>query len=123
VIHSKAERVLTLIEFAYKVLSWRVHKAVIRAKLESYLGFLHSVEYGKPSLVYNLQELYRYLVDDFVIGFSQEIKSNDFTMKSESVSRRRKGRREYLNDAETRRMVKELARAKCYIYGPRFRLD
>ena len=31
-------------------------------------------------------------------------------MRSESVSRKRKGRREYLNDAETRRMMKELER-------------
>ena len=29
-------------------------------------------------------------------------------MKSESVSRKRKGKREYLKDSETRRMMKEL---------------
>jgi hypothetical protein len=32
----------------------------------------------------------------------------DFTVKSESLSRKRKGKREYLNDAETMRMMKEL---------------
>lgn len=34
----------------------------------------------------------------------------DFTVKSESVSRKRKGKREYLNDAETRCIMKELER-------------
>jgi len=93
---------------AYEVLQWKVHRAVIRAKLEPYLGFLHSVQYGKPSLVCDLQELYRYLVDDLVIRYCQGLKKKDFTVKSERVSRKRNGKREYLNDIETRRMMKEL---------------
>jgi CRISPR-associated protein Cas1 len=90
------------------VLQWKVHRAIIRAKMEPYLGFVHSVQVGKPSLVCDLQELYRYLVDDFVIQFCQGLKERDFMVKRESVSRKRKGKREYLNDAETRRMMKEL---------------
>jgi len=66
------------------------------------------VQYGKPSLVCGLQDLYRYLVDDFVIGFCQGLGKRDFTVKGESVSRKRKGKREYLNDTETKRMIKEL---------------
>ena len=69
---------------------------------------MHSVQYGKPSLVCDLQELYRHLVDDFVIQFCQSLKEKDFTIKSESVSRKRKGKREYLNNSETRRMMNEL---------------
>ena len=87
---------------------WKVHRAVIRAKMEPYLGFLHSVQVGKPSLVCDLQELYRYLVDDFVVQFCQSPKEKDFMVKSESVSRKRKGKREYLNDTDTKRMMKEL---------------
>ncbi|MEM2915209.1 MAG: CRISPR-associated endonuclease Cas1 [Candidatus Bathyarchaeia archaeon] len=41
--------------------------ALIKAKLEPYLGFLHSVQFAKPSLVCDFMELYRYLVDDFII--------------------------------------------------------
>ena len=44
-----------IFNLAYEILSWKVHKAVIKAKLEPYLGFLHSVQYGKPSLVCDLQ--------------------------------------------------------------------
>jgi len=43
------------------------HNALSKAKLEPYLGFLHSVQFGKPSLVYDFQELYRYLINDFLI--------------------------------------------------------
>ena len=78
--------------------------------MEPYLGFLHSVQVGKPSLVCDLQELYRYLVDDFVVQFCQGLKERDFMVKGESVSRKRKGKREYLNNSETRRMMKELER-------------
>ena len=51
-------------------------------------------------------------------------------MKSEAVSRKRKGKREYLNDAETRRMMKELERyfeskveIPLIIYGKRQRIE
>ena len=79
-----------------------------RTKLEPYLGFLHSVQYGKPSLVCDLQELYRHLMDDFVIQLCQGVGKKDFTVKRESISRSRRGKREYLNDAETRLMMKNL---------------
>jgi CRISPR-associated endonuclease Cas1 len=97
-----------IFNLAYEVLQWKVHRAIIRAKLEPFLWFLHSIQFGKPSLVCDIQELYRYLVDDFVIQFCQGLKGRDFTVKSESVSRKRKGKREYLNDAETSRLMKEL---------------
>ena len=72
------------------MLSWKVHRAIIKARLEPYLGFLHSMQYGKPSLVCDLQELYRYLVDDFVIQFCQGLRNRDFMEKSESISLKRK---------------------------------
>ncbi|MCX6653511.1 MAG: CRISPR-associated endonuclease Cas1 [Candidatus Bathyarchaeota archaeon] len=49
-------------------MAWKIHKALVRAKLEPYLGFLHSNEMSKRSLVCDFQELYRYLIDDFLIG-------------------------------------------------------
>ena len=61
-------------------------------------------QHGKPSLVCDLMELYRYLVDDFVIQFCQGLEERDFTVKSESVSRKRKGKREYLNSSKTREL-------------------
>jgi len=59
-------------------------------------------------LVCDLQELYRYLVDDFVIQFSQSLTPNDFVMKGERTTRKRWGKREYLNVSKTRELEKGL---------------
>jgi len=56
-----------LFNLRYQMLKWKVHIALLKAELEPYLGFLHSTEFGKPSLVCDFQELYRYLIDDFII--------------------------------------------------------
>jgi CRISPR/Cas system-associated endonuclease Cas1 len=86
----------------------RVHNASIKAKLEPYLGFLHSMAEGKPSLICDFIELYRYLIDDFVIQYCQELGKNDFIMKNEDFSTNRKGKREYLNDPLAHDLIKSL---------------
>lgn len=107
---------------AYEMLSWKVHRALIKAKLEPYLGFLHSKQHGKPSLVCDLQEIYRYLVDDFLIQYCQNLKKSDFTIKTESISRKRKGKREYMNDKSTRDLMKKIdALFQAKVETPRIR--
>jgi CRISPR-associated protein Cas1 len=96
-----------ILNLCYEVLSWKVHRACLKAKLEPFLGFLHSVQFNKPSLVCDLEELYRYLIDDFVFDYVQGLRLSDFTTKEVQV-RSRKGRREYLNDAKTKEMMREL---------------
>lgn len=83
-----------LFNLGYEVLKWEVHRALIKAKLEPYLGFLHSLQHGKPSLVCDFQELYRYLIDDFMIQYCQNLNKKDFTTKVENVARKKKGKRE-----------------------------
>ena len=99
-----------IFNLAYEILSWKVHRAVVRAKLEPYLGFLHSIQVGNPSLVCDLEELYRHLVDDFVIQYCQSLRKRDFTVKSESLSVKKVGKREYLNDADTGDLMRALNR-------------
>ena len=82
--------------------------ALIKAKLEPYLGFLHSTQFGKPSLVCDFQELYRYLIDDFLIQYCKKLREKDFTVKTETLSRMKKGKREYLNDIQTRDLANQL---------------
>jgi CRISPR-associated protein Cas1 len=93
---------------AYTVLKWKVYRAIIKAKLEPYLGFLHSEQFGKPSLVCDLMELYRFLIDDFVIQYCKGLKRKDFAMQREDYSSNRKGKREYLNKASTKDFVEKL---------------
>jgi CRISPR-associated protein Cas1 len=96
------------LNLAYTVLKWKVHRAIIRAKLEPYLGFLHSEQFGKPSLVCDLMELYRYLVDDFVMQYCMSLKKKDFALKHEDYSSNRKGERQYLSKPLAKDMMNRL---------------
>jgi len=112
-----------IFNLAYEFLAWKVHIALLRAKLEPYLGFLHSVQFGKPSMVCDFQELYRYLIDDFVIQHCRNLKNSDFAMKWENFSSKRKGKRQYLNNAQTRELMKSLYRYfKMKVEIPRIRV-
>ncbi len=91
-----------LFNLAYEMLSGKVHRALLKAKLEPYLGFLHSTQYGNPSLACDVQELYRHLMNDFLIQYRQLLKAKDFIVKTEDLARTKKGKRVYLNDAHTR---------------------
>jgi len=97
-----------IFNLAYEMLSWKVHRALIKAKLEPYLGFLHSVQYGKPSLVCDFMELYRYMIDDFLIDYCRNLRTNDFILKTEKNARKKKGKREYLKDKPTRELMGKL---------------
>ena len=92
---------------AYTILFWKCYRALIKAHLEPYLGFLHTVRFGRPSLVCDLVELYRHLADDFVIQFCQELKSKDFIAKTETFNNK-KGKRIYLNRSLTNDLTNKL---------------
>ena len=62
-----------VLNLGYAVLFWKIQIALMKAKLEPYLGFLHSTQWDLPSLVLDFQELYRYLVDDFVIQYCKKL--------------------------------------------------
>jgi len=93
--------------FGYLVLKWRIQRALINAKLEPYLGYLHSTQFGKPSLVCDFQELYRYLIDDFLIQRCVKLHKNDFIVRTEFWEKLR-GRRIFLRDIETHGLFENL---------------
>lgn len=95
---------------AYTLLKFRVYSAILKAHLEPYLGFMHSEQHGKPSLVCDFQELYRYLIDSFIIGFSQNLKPKDFIVKTEWYSTNRLGKRQVLNHEKTKELTEQLNR-------------
>ena len=47
-------------------------------------------------------------VYDFLIQYCGKLSKKDFTVKTENLSKGKKGKREYLNDSETDDLVKEL---------------
>jgi len=87
--------------FGYYVLKCRVHKAFLNAKLEAYLGFLHTVQVGKPSLVCDFQELCRYLIGDYLIERCRNLHKKDFVFVADCMMHLRKGQRVHLCEYET----------------------
>lgn len=65
---------------------------------------------AKLGLICDFQELYRYLIDDFVIGYCGNVSSEDFVLKEEDYSTNRKGKRQYLNEAKNKDLLNRLNR-------------
>ena len=99
-----------MFNLAYEFLGWKIYRALIKAKLEPYLGFLHSNQRGKRSLVCDFQEQYRFLIDDFLVSYCKRISKGNFRVKTERSNSRRVGKCEYLNNSETTLILKELNR-------------
>jgi CRISPR-associated endonuclease Cas1 len=94
--------------FGYYVLKRRVYKALLKAKLEPYLGFLHSLQVGKPSLVCGFQELYRYLIDDYLIERCRKLHKKDFVLVTDFMMRLKMGKRIHLCEYETNDLAEGL---------------
>lgn len=97
-----------ILNLAYRVLFWKIQIALIKAKLEPYLGFLHGMQKGEPSLVCDFQDLYRYLIDDFVIEYCRTVDSKDFVLRDENCSANRKGKRQYLSEPKNKELFNRL---------------
>jgi CRISPR-associated protein Cas1 len=106
----------------YEMLRWKVHVSLLKAKLEPFLGFLHSMQHGKPSLICDFQELYRYLIDDTIISFCRDVSSKDFVFKKERRSNRL-GKRQYLNKQMEKAFTSKLnAHFRSMVEIPRVRV-
>ncbi len=55
--------------------------------------------------VYDFIERYRYLIDDFSIDYCRNLRTKDFTVKTENITIKRKRKREYLNNNYTRKLM------------------
>ncbi|KXA99023.1 hypothetical protein AKJ42_03850, partial [candidate division MSBL1 archaeon SCGC-AAA261C02] len=82
----KAEEPLNnTFNLAYEVLKAEVYRGVMKAHLDPFLGYLHSIQYSKPSLVCDLQEPFRPMIDEFLIKYSQDLDKDDFEKRGERM--------------------------------------
>ena len=95
--------------FGYYVLKCRVHKALIKAKLEPYLGFLHAIRSDNAGLVCDFMEPYRYLIDDLLIERCQKYKKKDFVAVTDFMMKLRMGKKIHLCEYETDELADALA--------------
>jgi CRISPR/Cas system-associated endonuclease Cas1 len=79
----------------------------LRPTKTSHVGLNFNLQYGKPSLACDFQELYRYLIDDFIIGYCKDLNKRDFAYKTEKRANK-KGKRQYLKDELTNEFTNKL---------------
>jgi CRISPR-associated protein Cas1 len=96
-----------MFNLAYRILFWKCYRSLVNSHLEPYLGFLHDVQFGRASLVCDFMELYRHLMDGFLIEFCQELGPKDFVAKA-GIKNKKLAKRVYLNDELTKEMVNRL---------------
>lgn len=53
-------------------------------------------------------EIYRYIVDDFLIEFCKNLKKQKFILKNENLTRNKQGKRQYLNKKKTTELLNRL---------------
>jgi CRISPR-associated protein Cas1 len=94
--------------FGYYILRCRLYKALIKAKLEPYLGYLHSTQFSKPSLVCDFMELYRYIIDDFLIERCKKMHKNDFCLITDFMMSLKMGKKIHLTEYKTNDLAEGL---------------
>jgi hypothetical protein len=56
------------------------------------LGFSAFRAVWQTQLICDFEELYRYLIDDFIIQYCESLSQRDFTFKTEKLSSQKKGK-------------------------------
>jgi CRISPR-associated protein Cas1 len=92
----------------YTFLKWKVYRAIVNAHLEPFLGYLHSsLNPFRPNLVCDFMELYRYLIDDFLIQNCKMLTKKDFYVKTVTISHR-KVKRMFLKEELASELIDKL---------------
>jgi len=78
--YNASDEINALLNYGYSILESEVRKTVNSVGLDYSVGFLHEINQSHTPLVYDLQELFRWLIDLSVIELLEEgkIKKSDF---------------------------------------------
>jgi CRISPR-associated protein Cas1 len=100
--HPSPDPVNALLSFSYALLQKDVNAATHLVGLDPYLGFFHTVQYGRPSLVLDLMEEFRpLLVDPLVV----ELLNRERIGKQDFVKGPDKDRPLVMTDATVKRVI------------------
>jgi CRISPR-associated protein Cas1 len=84
-----SDTVNCMLNYGYALLEAECLRAINSVGLDAHVGFLHEMNIGKNSLAYDMQELFRFLVDLAVLGLVEKgtmekkdfIRTESFTLK------------------------------------------
>jgi CRISPR-associated protein Cas1 len=91
-----------MLNYGYGVLYSMVEKGCIIAGLDPYIGFLHTDNYNKKSLVFDIIEMFRILAEQTVVYlFSQrKVKQEQFDKFKNGLSLNEKGKRVLIEELD-----------------------
>lgn len=76
-----SDEINALLNYGYAILESIIRKSINEIGLDPSIGFLHEIAPSKHPLVYDLQELFRYVIDYSVIDLlERKLKKSDFIM-------------------------------------------
>ena len=74
-----------LLNLGFEVLKREILLAIIPAHLDPFLGYLHSVQKYKPSLVYDMMEPFRALIEDFLLSYHTRLGKDSFEKHGDRI--------------------------------------
>jgi len=72
--YNASDEINALLNYGYAILESEIRKAINGIGLDYSIGFLHEINQNKTPLVYDIQELFRWLIDISVIQLLEEKK-------------------------------------------------
>jgi len=78
--YNASDEINALLNYGYAILESEIRKGINSVGLDYSIGFLHEINQSRTPLVYDIQELFRWLIDVSVIQLLEEkkIKKSDF---------------------------------------------
>jgi len=78
--YNASDEINALLNYGYAILESEIRKSINAIGLDYGVGFLHEISQSRTPLVYDIQELFRWLIDVSVIQLLEEkkIKKSDF---------------------------------------------
>ena len=78
--YNASDEINALLNYGYAILESEIRKAINGIGLDYSIGFLHEISQSRTPLVYDIQELFRWLIDVSVIQILEEkkIRKSDF---------------------------------------------
>lgn len=78
--YNASDEINALLNYGYAILESEIRKSINSIGLDYSIGFLHEITQSRTPLVYDLQELFRWIIDLSVIQLLEEkkIKKSDF---------------------------------------------
>lgn len=99
--YNASDEINALLNYGYSILESEIRKAINSVGLDPSIGFLHEITQSRTPLVYDIQELFRWIVDLSVIQVLEQnsLKKSDFIITENYHTRLKENTASLLIDA------------------------